>query len=579
MRNMEKEILLQGTPLTEGVVAGKICLYQEDVLQASPRHNIEAADVPVEIERFQRGIAATKKDLQETYDKVIKKLGPVEAEIFTAHIMILEDKAFNGQIAYFIKKDLVNTEYAVIKAIEFFEEKFRALPEDYFRERIQDISDLSKRLIRNLGLKHTGLLCAADCGHVSPVISSEIITPTLIAGLENRKIAAILSEKGSKVSHGSILARALGLPAVIGVDGLMGYVGCGTDVLVDADSGKVFINPSEKTFRKYESKLKKIAEEIRMFPGGVVRTKDGTGIRLFANAGTAADITNAAKHGVADIGLFRTEFLFLEKEKEPTVEEQAAIYRNIIESTAGTVTFRLLDIGGDKILDFLRLPEQDNPNLGLRGVRIYDMYPEIISNQIKALLIAKGGRPVKIMVPMVSTLQEFRKAKALIILKARELAKRHGVTLDNLKIGCMVEVPSAVYLIEYLAEEADFLSVGTNDLIQYLMGTDRGNAYLTDLSNPLQPAVLKALSQIVQHIRGMKKELVVCGEMASDPELAKLLIGCGYRALSVNPNSIEKIGWALSGSTITRLKSNYARVLNMKTLELVSGAIGKGGRG
>lgn len=579
MVTMDKEILLKGTPLTEGVVLGKTCLYQEDVLQASPRHNIEAADVPAELKRFERGIEATKKDLKETYEKVIAKLGPVEAEIFKAHILILEDKAFNGQIAYYIKKDLVNTEYAVIKAIEFFEEKFRALPEDYFRERIQDISDLSKRLIKNLGLKHTGFLCSADCGHISPVISSEIITPTLIAGLENKTVAAILSEKGSKVSHGSILARAMGVPSVIGVDGLMGYVGCGTSVLIDADTGRVYINPSDKTLKKYEGRLKKVVEENKRFAGGVARTKDGTEVRLFANAGTSADIANAVKHGVADVGLFRTEFLFLEKESEPTVEEQAEIYRKIIESTPGTVTFRLLDIGGDKILDFLKLPEQDNPNLGLRGVRIYDMYPEIISNQIKALLIAKGSRAVKIMVPMISTLQEFRKAKALVILKARELSKKHGVTLDNLRIGCMVEVPSAVYIIEYLAEEADFLSVGTNDLIQYLMGTDRGNAYLSDLSNPLQPAVIKALNQIVRSMRGIRKELVVCGEMASDPELAKLLVGCGYRELSVNPASIEKVGEALAGSTIARLRKEYSKVQNMKTLELIAGAVGKGGRG
>ena len=368
----------------------------------------------------------------------------------------------------------------------------------------------------------------------------------------------------------------MGVPTIIGVEGLMAHVGCGTEILVDADTGKVFINPSEKTRKKYESRLKKVAEFAKKFPGGRVLTKDGTEIKFFANAGTAADIVNAARHDVLDVGLFRTEFLFLERDKEPTIDEQAKIYRNIIDSTQGVVTFRLLDIGGDKILDFLALPKQDNPNLGLRGVRIDDLYPEIISNQIKALLIAKGKKPVKIMVPMVSTLQEFRKVKQNILDELRELGrKRPDISGDNLKIGCMIEVPSAVYRIEYLAEEADFLSVGTNDLIQYLMGADRGNAHLIDLSNPLQPAVLKALDQIIKSTRKIKKELVVCGEMASDPELASILVGCGFRALSVNPNSLEKIGEVLSGSTILGLKRKYCRLFDMKTLELVVGAVGK----
>jgi phosphotransferase system enzyme I (PtsI) len=573
---MEKEIILRGTVLTEGVVLGKTCLYREDILQASPRHNIDAENVQKELERFHKGIAATTEDLKETYNKVIKKLGPLEAEIFTAHILILEDKAFNGQISAFIKNDFINTEYAIIKTIEYFEGKFKALPEDYFRERIQDIKDLSKRLIINLGMKHSGFLCSYDCGHVSPIISSELITPSLISGLETKNVSAILAEKGSRVSHGSILARAMGVPAMIGVEGLMSRVGCGTDILVDADAGKIFINPSERTRKKYENRLNRVAEFAKKFPGGRVLTKDGTEIKLFSNAGTVADIVNAARHDVLDVGLFRTEFLFLERDREPTIDEQVKIYRNIIDSTQGVVTFRLLDIGGDKILDFLALPKQDNPNLGLRGVRIYDLYPEIISNQIKALLIAKGQKPVKIMVPMVSTLQEFRNVKEKILEKLKELGrKRSDISGDNLKIGCMIEVPSAVYLIQYLAEEADFLSVGTNDLIQYLMGADRGNAHLIDLSNPLQPAVLKALDQIIKNTRKIKKELVVCGEMASDPELARILVGCGFRALSVNPNSLEKIGEVLSASTILGLKRKYSRLFDMKTLELVVGAVGK----
>ncbi|MCK4814189.1 phosphoenolpyruvate--protein phosphotransferase, partial [bacterium] len=277
-----------------------------------------------------------------------------------------------------------------------------------------------------------------------------------------------------------------------------------------------------------------------------------------------------------DVGLFRTEFIFLGREDEPTIDEQVDIYKSIIDATDGTVTFRLLDIGGDKLVSYLPLPRQDNPHLGLRGVRIYNKYPDIIANQIKALLIAKGHNPLKIMIPMISTLEEFRNTKDRIYNTLQQLKERHSIDSNNLRVGCMVEVPAAVYIIEDLADETDFLSIGTNDLIQYIMGVDRSNRYLVELSEPFQPAILKVLRDIIENTKQSGKEISVCGETAGDVDMAKILIGLGYRSLSTNPNNIGKVGDAISECTLKNLQKEARDILKAKTLTSIKQVLSKG---
>lgn len=479
--------------------------------------------------------------------------------------MILEDFSFISRMQDYIADKLVNAEQAVMDTVEAYEKKFKILPNDYLRERIQDINDIARRLLKSLNIEHSGFMCS--CPEDNPVIlAADDLTPSLISGLGNKKVGGIVIERGSRISHGAILAGALGVPAIIGIDGLISKLSCGIPLLVDANKGKIYINPDSKTISGYNGELNKAITVEKKYSSGYTSTKDGTRIRLLANAGSMADIKNAQTLGIKNIGLFRTEFIFLDRGNEPQINEQVKIYKSIINATDGVVTFRLLDIGGDKILAYLPLPRQDNPNLGLRGVRVYDKYPEIMANQIEALLVAKGGKPVKIMIPMISTLEEFRQTKDKIYKTLRRLKKKYAIDSDNLKVGCMVEIPAAVYMIKYLADEVDFLSVGSNDLIQYIMGADRSNTHMSELSEPFQPAILKVLSSIIKDAAESNKEISVCGEIASNSEMARILVGLGYRYLSINPYSINRIGDAISGQTLKDLEEEARAVLGAGTL-------------
>lgn len=567
--------ILKGTVLTEGVVLGNACLYEEDVLEAAPRLTIPEEEVEEEKRRLLKAIENTKKELHKVYNKIIKSMSEMEAEIFNAHIMILEDSSFIGHIEKCISDKLVNAESAILQTVKSYEKRFNSLPNDYLRERIQDINDIARRLIKNLGIKHTGFMCSCPKDK-SAILVSYNLTPSLIAGLENKQVAGIVTEKGSTVSHGAILASALGIPAMTGVDGLISKIGCGTSLLIDAYKGYVYVNPDANTVSAYRDALHKTITVEKKYTLGYTTTKDGAKVHLMANAGNITDIHNAQKRGIKDVGLFRTEFIFLRREDEPTIDEQVDIYKSIIDATDGTVTFRLLDIGGDKLVSYLPLPRQDNPNLGLRGVRIYNKYPDIIANQIKALLIAKGHNPLKIMIPMISTLEEFRNTKDRIYNTLQQLKEKHSIDSNNLRVGCMVEVPAAVYIIEDLADETDFLSIGTNDLIQYIMGVDRSNNHLVELSEPFQPAILKVLRDIIENTKQSGKEISVCGEIAGDVDMAKILIGLGYRSLSTNPHKIGKVGDAISECTLKNLQKEARDILKAKTLTNIKQVLSKG---
>ncbi len=558
---------LKGKPLTGGIGIGRVCLYKEDILEAAPRGRILADKVDDEKKRLLDALKKTGEGLRESYKVVSNKLSSLEAEVFNAHLMILEDSSFVGKIEEKISGELLNSEAALLDVKKVYEEKFKLLPNDYFRERINDINDIARRVINNLGLKHSGITCAT-CNKGCPVIVvAKDLTPSLISGIGDKKVNGIVAQRGSFVSHGAILARALGVPALIGVDNIVGNVYCGAELLVDASGGDVWVNPGPEIISRFKNRLNTGVCVKRKYGSGYVSTKDGVNVGLLANAGNVKDISIIKKCGINDIGLFRTEFIFIEREKEPGIDEQVKIYKKVIDSAEGTVTFRLLDIGGDKVLDFLPMPEQENPNLGLRGVRIYDRYPDIITNQIKALLMAKGEKPVKIMIPMVSTVDEFVNTRKKVYDILDELKKERRINPDNLKIGCMIEVPAAVYLIREFAAEADFLSIGTNDLIQYVMGVDRANNFLVDLADPFQPAVIRVLKDIVDNTKESGKDITVCGEIAGDPEMAGILVGLGYRHLSVNPYSFDGIGEVISAHESGDFERKADKILKANTLE------------
>jgi len=568
---------LKGVAINEGMAFGNACLYKEDMLESVPKRNIPKDKIEDEKNRFLMAIKKTKKELHKVHDNISKSLSTIEAQIFNAHIMILEDFSFINLIEKYISEEMVNAEVAILHSIKSYERQFKMLPNDYFREKIDDIKDIARRLLKNLNVKHTGFMCAFPQGKPAIVVADNL-TSSLITGLGNRQIAGIITERGSKISHGAVLARALGVPTLIKVDGLISNIGCGTSLLIDAYKGYVHVNPDSKTISNYSEILNKGITVEKKYSLGYTSTKDGVRVKLLANAGNITDINNAQKYGVKDVGLFRTELIFLGRDDEPSIDEQVEIYKKIINSTDGIVTFRLLDIGGDKLLDYLPLPRQDKPELGLKGARLYDKYPDIIANQIKALLIAKGQNSLRIMIPMISTLEEFHSIKDKIYDTLKQLEKRYSIDSDNLRVGCIIEVPAAVYIIEYLADEADFLSIGTNDLIQYIMGVDRNSNHLAELHEPFQPAVLKVLSNIIENTRQSDKEISVCGEMAGNPEVAKILVGLGYRYLSINPHNINKVGDAINEHNLKDLEKDARDILKAKTLANIKQVLSEGKR-
>ncbi len=561
--------ILKGETLAKGFAGGAVCLYQEDILAAAPKYNIPAGMVKAEIERLRQGIESTKEELKGIHSRVLKSLSATEAEIFYAHIIILEDLAFIKQMENFISDKRVNSEWAVISTIEDYKKSFGELPGDYIRERADDLNDIAKRIISNLGYRHTGFVCTG-CQPSSAVVASEHLTTSLISSLGGKPPAGIIIERGSEVSHGAIMARAMGVPVIIKVYGLIENLGCGTQVIIDADRGRVYISPGEKTRRRYQ----KAAAEKKPFQQldrGFLETADGERVKISVNASGIGDIKKGLEKGVADVGLFRTEFLFTGRMTRPSVGEQEKIYAEIIKATEGETAFRLLDAGTDKEMPYLNLPRQDNPDLGFRGVRIYRRYPEILDEQTEALLRAKKERPVKIIVPMVSVIGEFTGVRKKILEKLSALRKKNPGIKDNIQIGCMLELPSAVHTLDDFIRECDFLSVGTNDLIQYLAGADRSNDYLPgELSDPLQPAVASVLKLIFDKSRNSGKEVSVCGEMAGSPRTAELLIGLGYRSLSMNPANIEETAEFLRGSSTRRMRSAARALLHGKPSQTAS---------
>jgi len=559
-----EEVILKGDVLNDGIAYGKVCLFQEDLIEASPKYKISQLAIIKEKARLKSAMEETKSELKESYKRVSKFISKAEAEVFNAHILMVEDPSFLEKISGYIENELINAEFAVQKTLYNYEQRFQSIANDYIKERGQDIREIGKKIIRNMGMKHEQFMCS-NCHAKSSIIAAKFLSPSLIAGLYNKNVSGIIAQEGSQTSHGAILAKSMGIACLINIPNVLDYLGCGKAVLIDAEKGELYINPSDATLERFSKTLGKKQKE--KYNSGYLLTKDNVKVNLFTNAGSIADVKHAKEHSIKSVGLFRTEFLFLGRKTEPSVPEQVDIYKKVMDEVKGTVTFRLLDIGGDKFIDFISLPTQENPGLGLRGSRIYQLYPNIISNQIEALLLAKGARPMNILVPMVSTVTEFLNTKKLILRKLNQLNTRNAISGENLKIGCMVEVPSAVYLAQYLAQEADFLSIGTNDLIQYIMGVDRANAHLGDLLNPLQPAIIRVLDAIIKQAGPVGKEITVCGEVASDPKMVKVLFGLGYRNLSINLHRIEKIGDALLENTsdeMVELAQNLLQARAMK---------------
>ena len=535
------EITLFGIPASPGVAHGQVFRFLHEEVEVL-NYEVKEEDHPKEIARFKEALSITSEQIKEIREGVAKNLGEKEAGIFDAHLMVLEDKALIDDVEKEIRSTGDNVEQCLHRVSQRYYDYFNQLEDAYLRERASDLKDISRRLIRNL----IGATAAGTAFLEDPrVLVSEDLTPSDTASLDRSKILAIATETGGQTSHAVIMARASGVPAVVGVRSLTEGLNEGDTLLVDGFEGLVIINPSETTLFRYgkvgirRKKLKDLVEEDAKEPA---LTKDGQPFQLYANADTPEEVKAALDSACHGVGLFRTEALFLLKNEMPSEEVQFSHYRELVETANPLgVTIRTLDLGGDKVLNLGEREKENNPFMGFRAIRYCLQNPDTFLLQLRAILRSSAFGKVKLMFPMISGVGEVIRAKALLERAKNELREKKIDFDESIEVGCMIETPSAVTISDLLVKEVDFFSVGTNDLVQYLLAVDRVNNQIAYLYEPHHPAVVRSLEHVSRVAKEAGKPITVCGEIAGDPHFLPVFLGLGLDNLSCAPPLLQEL--------------------------------------
>ena len=526
--------IYKGKSVFGGIAIGKISVYKKDE-QLVKRVKIEDADAEMERYTAARNIAAAQ--LQKLYDKALKEVGEANAAIFEVHQMMLEDEDYNESVENIIHSQMVNAEYAVASTADNFAQMFEAMDDDYMRGRAADVRDISERVI-------TVLAGGAGSGLDSDepvIIAADDLAPSETVQLDKDKVLSFITAHGSENSHTAILARTMGIPALIGtgidldetVDGKLG--------IVDGTNGVVYVDPDAELLEEMKKKQQEEQEKKRLLQtlkGKENITLDGQKVMLYANVGNIKDLGIALQNDAGGIGLFRSEFIYLGQDHYPTEEEQFQIYKTVAETMAGRrVIIRTLDIGADKQCDYFELDKEDNPAMGLRAIRICLTRPEIFKTQLRALFRASVYGNINIMYPMIISVDEVRQIKAIVEEVKAELTEQ-GIEYGNPAQGIMIETPASVMMSRELAEEVDFFSIGTNDLTQYTLAIDRQNSKLDKFFDSHHPAVLRMIQMTVENAHKAGIWCGICGELGADQALTKDFLAMGVDELSVSPGSI-----------------------------------------
>ena len=528
-------VIYDGKAVFEGVAIGKLSVYKKSE-QMVKREKI--TDVEAEINRYADAREVTIKQLQDLYDKAVKEVGESSAEIFEAHQLMVDDLDYIDSVENIIRTQEVNAEYAVAQTGDNFEKMFLDMEDEYFKGRAADIKDITERIITVLsGGGNSGL--STD----EPVIViADDLAPSETVQMDKDKILSFVTVHGSANSHTSILAKTMNIPAIIGCDIPLDDELNGKMAVVDGFEGKVYVDPDEGVLAKKtellneELEKKKLLEQLK---GKDNVTLDGQHINIYANIGNTKDLALVLENDAGGIGLFRSEFIYLESDDYPTEEHQFAIYRQVAESMAGKkVIIRTLDIGADKQADYFNLPKEENPAMGMRAIRICLTQPEIFKTQLRAILRASAFGKISIMFPMIISVDEVKKIKVIVEEVKQELDSL-GLKYDkDIELGIMIETPAAVMMAEELAEEVDFFSIGTNDLTQYTLAIDRQNQTLDDFYDSHHPGLMKMLKMVVDGAHKGGAWAGICGELGSDLTLTKEFLAMGFDELSVSPSRV-----------------------------------------
>lgn len=560
--------MYKGTNASAGIGIGKVVVVEEQELVIKREM---VTDPQAEVQRFKGALETSMKQTQDLAADLATRVGEKEAEILNGHVMLLSDPMLTGEIESMILNDQVNAEFAIETTCTKFADMFASMGDELMQQRATDMRDIKTRMQKVLlGVESVDIAALPE----GSVILAKDLTPSMTAGINPLNVTGIVTELGGRTSHSAILARALEIPAVVALAGVLEHVQNGDTIVVDGSIGDVIVNPEEDVLADYQSKREvflKEKKELEQYIGKPSITKDGVQVEVVANIGKPEDVDKVLQYDGEGVGLFRTEFLFMDRNAMPTEEEQFEAYRKVAVAMDGKpVIIRTLDIGGDKEIPYMGLEKDENPFLGYRAVRFcLDRKDDVYRPQLRALLRASAFGNIKIMVPLVTCIEEYRQVKALVEEIKNELDSKRIAYNKDIQLGIMVETAAASLIADIFAKEVDFFSIGTNDLTQYTMSVDRGNDKIAYLYSTFNPAVLRSIKRIITCAREAGIMVGMCGEAASDPMMIPLLLAFGLNEFSMSPSAILRARKMITEYSTEELQAVADKAMSFATTKEV----------
>lgn len=557
--------MISGIPASPGIVFGKALVLKEEKIVFDTQ-KIPDSQVDSEIARFYTGRSAAIAQLSAVRDRALASLGEEKAAIFEGHLMILEDEELEEEILDYLRSHKVNAALATSKIIDQQVQMLSEIDDEYLKERAGDIRDIGNRLIKNILGMHI-----IDLGEINEesILVAYDLPPSETAQLNLNKVLGFITDIGGRTSHTSIMARSLELPAIVGTNNATQAISTGDFLILDAINNQIYVNPNEEQISHLKAQQAKLIEEkaeLAKLKDLPAVTLDNHRVEVVANIGTIRDCEGAHRNGAEGVGLYRTEFLFMDRDQLPTEEEQFVAYKEVVEAMNGRiVVLRTMDIGGDKDLPYMNLPKEMNPFLGWRAIRIALDRREILHAQLRAALRASAFGKLAVMFPMIISVEEVRELKSVIETLKQELRNENKLFDENIQIGVMVETPAAAINAKFLAKEVDFFSIGTNDLTQYTLAVDRGNELISHLYNPLSPAVLNLIKQVIDAAHQEGKWTGMCGELAGDERATLLLLGMGLDEFSMSSISVPRVKKLIRNTKFADVKALADEALTKPT--------------